>query len=204
VRVHGLTLAARLKALGVESQVPDYILRLCERDPELDIRDRAMLFLAILDSQNDAIKSAVGRIFFPDVQAPAWAKIEAAPPFQIGTISQYFGRMMPGYEPLPDWAEEGERPPDSVRLPVKRINGKEFVVGLDDTSPGLDEEVASMDDFFGDSDEDQKAEEDEEEAEDGDENEAEDPDDRPVAQKREEKAQKEEEEEDEDLDNFFD
>jgi hypothetical protein len=152
-----------------------------------------MLFLAILESQNDAIKGAVGRIFFPYVDAPAWTKIAAASPFQIGTISQYFGRMMPGYEALPDWAEEGERPPDSVRLAVKRIDGKEFVVGVD-------EEVASMDEFFGDSDEEKNPEEDEEEVE--DEGEAEDVGDRPVVQQKE-KAE-EEEDDDEDLDNFFD
>jgi len=69
----------------------------------------------------------------------------------IGTVSQFFGREMPGYDPLPEWAEEGELPPESVRAAVKRIGGQEFLVGIDrDEEPGDDDDGGDINAFFGD------------------------------------------------------
>jgi AP-3 complex subunit beta len=164
VRLQALTLGAKLMALGSDSQIPLFLLKKCERDTEFDVRDRARLLLALVESTNDTIRARLRGLLFPPRKEPDWGAAEkAALAFQIGTFSQLFGRSIGGYEALPDWADEAELPEDAVRNTVRTVPGTgekrpDTTDDREDTG-----EVMSIKDFFG-SESDEEAEVEEEEA----------------------------------------
>jgi AP-3 complex subunit beta len=149
VRLQSLTLAAKLIALGSESQVPLYLLKVCERDTEFDVRDRARFLLALLESGNQAIQSRLRQLLFPPRKPPNWSAMDrSSNNYQIGTFSQLFDRALGGYEPLPDWAPEEELPDSSVRN--VSTDGKQIVVN-EEGETGEEKEgagVLDFDDFF--------------------------------------------------------
>jgi AP-3 complex subunit beta len=193
VKIQALTLAAKLTVLGCESQVPLYVVKLCARDAEFDVRDRAQFLRALLETENEQLKSNLRAVLFPPGKIPKWSNLERTrPQFLIGTLSHYFGRELGGYEPLPQWAEESDLPPDSVRNPVKKIDGKEVVIGDEDDGEEDEEGVIDINAFFGEVKEDGDAEEEEEGGEE------EEPAEQTAA------AADEGDEEEQDLDGFFD
>jgi AP-3 complex subunit beta len=149
VRLQSLTLAAKLIALGSESQVPLYLLKVCERDTEFDVRDRARFLLALLENGNQKIQSRLRELLFPPRKPPNWSAMDrSSNNYQIGTFSQLFDRALGGYEPLPDWAPEEELPDSSVRN--VSADGKQIVVN-DEGETGEEQEdgrVLDFDDFF--------------------------------------------------------
>jgi AP-3 complex subunit beta len=136
VRIQALTLSSKLVVCGTESQVPMYLLKLCERDTEFDVRDRARFLLALLETKNEKLQGRLKQLLFPERKAPIWVGKEiVGTEYQIGTFSQFFGKEVSGYEPLPDWVEESEIPDETVRTPVRKsVNGEIIVVNnkLDD------------------------------------------------------------------------
>jgi AP-3 complex subunit beta len=192
VRLQALTLAAKLTAIGSDSQIPGYILKICSRDPEFDVRDRARFLTALLETPNDVLKANLRAILFPPAKLPKWSSLDRVKAqYQIGTLSQVFGRELGGYEPLPEWAAESELPPDSVRNVVRKIDGREFVV-REDGEEDEEEDVININDFFGE----------EKEAPDDEEEEADEEEDEPKGAQP--VAQEEDDEEEQDLDGFFD
>jgi AP-3 complex subunit beta len=150
VRLQSLTLAAKLIALGSDPQIPLYLLKVCERDVEFDVRDRARLLLALLESQNTKIQSRVKSLLFPPRKPPNWSALDRSTNYQIGTFSQLFDRPVSGYEPLPEWAEE--LPDSSVRnVTIKDKHGNLVVVSGVDDAPDEDK-VVDFDHFFSDDD----------------------------------------------------
>jgi AP-3 complex subunit beta len=149
VRLQSLTLAAKLIALGSESQVPLYLLKVCERDTEFDVRDRARFLLALLESGNQKIQSRLRELLFPPRKPPNWSALDrSSNNYQIGTFSQLFDRALGGYEPLPDWAPEEELPDSSVRN-VNSRGGQIVVNDEGQTGEAKDDgEVLGFDDFF--------------------------------------------------------
>jgi AP-3 complex subunit beta len=150
VRLQALGLAARIIALETSSEVPVFILRTCGRDTEFDVRDRARLLLALLNAPNQRLREGMKTVLATAAKPPKWATQLEETEFIIGSLSQYFGRELPGYEPLPEWAEESEIPPDSVRAPVRKIGGMEIVVGGDEEDEEDEEEEFDINEFFGD------------------------------------------------------
>ncbi|EAX98784.1 Adaptin N terminal region family protein [Trichomonas vaginalis G3] len=119
VRLQALTLAAKLVASGEDRTIPIYILKIGERDPEFDVRDRSKFLLAILESDSDDIKNNLKELLFPARKTPNWTSTTSYnSEFMIGTLSHFLNRALPGYESLPDWAPEEEIPDDSVRTPL--------------------------------------------------------------------------------------
>jgi AP-3 complex subunit beta len=159
VRLQSLTLAAKLIALGSDPQIPLYLLKLCERDAEFDVRDRARLLLALLETTNEKIRGRIKDLLFPPRKPPNWSALDRSTNFQIGTFSQLFDRPVSGYEALPEWAPAEDLPDSSVRnVAIKDKNGNLVVISsADDTRD--DDRVMDFDDFF--NDEGDEAEEDE-------------------------------------------
>jgi AP-3 complex subunit beta len=151
VRLQSLTLAAKLIALGSDSQIPLYLLKVCEKDSEFDVRDRARLLLTLVESTNEKIQSRLKGLLFPPRKPPNWSALDRSTNFQIGTFSQLFDRPVSGYEPLPEWAVE--LPDSSVRNVAVRDNRGNLVIvsGTDDV-PDTDK-VLDFDNFFKDDDE---------------------------------------------------
>jgi AP-3 complex subunit beta len=194
VKIQALTLAAKLIVLGCESQVPLYVVKWCARDGEFDVRDRAQFLRALLETDNEQLKGNLKAVLFPPGKIPKWSNLERTQPqFLIGTLSHYFGRELGGYEPLPEWAPESDLPPDSIRNPVKKIDGKDVVIGDEDAEE--DEEAGiDINAFFGEVKEDGDDEEEEEAAE----------EEEPPKKGNGVGADADEEEEEQDLDGFFD
>lgn len=193
VRLQALTLAAKLLAVGTTSEVPMYLLKIGARDSEFDVRDRARFLSALIHTKNNEIHSRLKELLFPPRKPPTWTHSDdARREFQIGTFSHFHNKSVGPYDPLPEWAEESELPPDSVRLPLRALsNGKENIdMGDNDNSDDLD-----INNFFGNSDEEEEKvyySENEEEAE--------------YEYEEEEDAAEEEVQEaqdDEDIDDFF-
>jgi AP-3 complex subunit beta len=186
--MQAVTLAARLIALGIDPEIPFYVLKLADRDQEYDIRDRAHFFLAVLQGEDEVLRAGLKGIFFPPRLPPSWASSEGDKKWQIGSISQWVGREIEGYEGIPEWADEADLPDDAVRAPIKRISGVEMVLDEDESDGG----GLSINDFFGDDGE-----------------EAEDEEKKPAEQNEEEEEEEpveeaaEEPEEEEDIDDFF-
>ena len=65
VRLVAMTLAAKVIAIGTESQVPLYIIKLGERDSEYDVRDRARFFRVLVDKSPEAIKHNLEQFLYP-------------------------------------------------------------------------------------------------------------------------------------------
>lgn len=205
VRLQALTLAAKLVVLGTESQVPMYLLKICERDTEFDVRDRARFLVALLETTNEKIKNSLKELLFPARKPPKWTTVDSSvSQYQIGTFSHLFSREVSGYEPLPEWAEESELPPDSVRTQIKKLPDG-TTAEVKEIENGSDEGEIGIEDFFSD---DGGAEEDEEEAQPEyyDDDEAagyyEYEDDAEAAPAKA-PAKEQEPEDDEDLDDFF-
>ncbi|OHS98534.1 Adaptin N terminal region family protein [Tritrichomonas foetus] len=147
VRLQALTLAAKLIACGIDSQVPNYVLKIGERDSEFDIRDRARFLLALLKNTADDIRHHLKQLLFPVRQNPLWSNAAdgiASNQFQIGTFSHYFNRAFSGYEPLPDWAPEDELPDESVRAQVKVLPDGTKMTSL----AGDDDDTLDINDWF--------------------------------------------------------
>jgi AP-3 complex subunit beta len=141
VRLQALTLAAKLIAVGTDSEIPLYLLKVCERDSELDVRDRAKFLLALIENRSERIWSNLRTLMFPPRQEPNWSVGDRAPSqFQIGTLSQLFNRALGGYEPLPDWAPEEELPDSSLRAVGQTIGDGDFFTNGDSTSFESEEE----------------------------------------------------------------
>jgi AP-3 complex subunit beta len=152
VRLQALTLGAKLMALGADPGIPLFLLKKCERDTEFDVRDRARLLLALVESTTETRKARLKGLLFPPRKEPDWGAAEkAALAFQIGTFSQLFGRTIGGYEALPDWAEEAELPADSVRNSARTMpgTGQKTVDFAEDAGEDDGGGVLGIDDFFG-------------------------------------------------------
>jgi hypothetical protein len=106
--------------LGTDSEIPLYLLKVWARDLEFDVRDRARLLVGLLTAQSERLQEAAPQILNPDRTPAKWTELESERQFAIGTLSQFFGREVAGYEALPDWANEAEIPPDSVRMPAQK------------------------------------------------------------------------------------
>ena len=65
VRLVAMTLAAKVIAIGTDSQVPLYVIKLGERDSEFDVRDRARFFRVLVDKSPDTIKSKLEQFLYP-------------------------------------------------------------------------------------------------------------------------------------------
>jgi AP-3 complex subunit beta len=210
VRLQSLTLAAKLIALGTDSQIPLYLLKVCERDAEFDVRDRARLLLALIESTNDLIRSRLRALLFPPRKPPNWSALDRSTNFQIGTFSQLFDKKVSGYDPLPDWAPPEELPDSAVRnVAIKDKYGNVVVVSAAEDVQD-DDKVLDFDDFFREDGEAEEAGE-EDVAPEYYSDEGEDEDDapppKPVAKKVASPAPADDEEEDggddDDLDDFF-
>lgn len=160
VRLQSLTLAAKLIACNSESKVPLYLLKLSERDNEFDVRDRARFLLAILETENEELRSKIKGLLFPPRREPNWSALEVNNAFQIGTFSHLFNRNFIGYDPLPEWAPEDSLPEDSVRNTTVTINGQTFV---HNEVVSATKEPANLSDFFSDDQEDDEKQIEEEE-----------------------------------------
>jgi AP-3 complex subunit beta len=147
VKLQALNLAARLVVIGTQSEIPLYFLRVCARDLEFDIRDRSRLLIGILTTPSESLQTKARQIFNPELKSAKWTEIEREKQFVIGSLSQFFGREVGGYEPLPDWAEESEIPPDSVRLPPKKLPIKKSRVESEEEDV-LEEEDLDINEFF--------------------------------------------------------
>ncbi|OHT16129.1 Adaptin N terminal region family protein [Tritrichomonas foetus] len=121
VRLQSLTLAAKLIACGTTSQVPMYLLKICERDNEFDVRDRARFLLSLVESKAEKICNHLKELLFPERQLPKWTAMDTLNNYQIGTFSHFYEREVPGYDPMIDWAPEDELPDDSVRQPMRKM-----------------------------------------------------------------------------------
>ena len=154
VRLQALTLAAKLivcsPTFGKDDKdasikVPMYVLKIGERDPEYDIRDRARFLLALLSNTADDVRHHVKQLLFPARQLPQWSNADGASnQFQIGTMSHYFNRAFSGYEPLPDWAPEDELPDESVRAQVKVLPDGTKMTAI----AGDEDDVLDINDWF--------------------------------------------------------
>jgi AP-3 complex subunit beta len=120
VKLRALALAAKLVAVGTESEVPLYFLKMSESDEAFDIRDRARLLVALLSAPSESLKAKTREMLTPISPPATWTDPKPEREFVIGTLSQFFGRELGGYEALPDWAEASELPADSVRLPPRQ------------------------------------------------------------------------------------
>lgn len=136
VKLQALNLAAKLIASNSQEseksdknlEVPLYLIKLCARDHALDVRDRAKLIIALVESQNEKLKQNLNSILFPPQgEADEFEKVvqDEDEKYQFGTFSQMFKREISGYEPLTDWAPENELPDPSVRVPPQSIGAKE-------------------------------------------------------------------------------
>jgi AP-3 complex subunit beta len=194
VRLQAMTLAAKLLAVGTTSEIPLYLLKICERDAEFDVRDRAKFLLALIENKSEKIRSRLRSLLFPPRQEPNWSGVERPNQYTIGTFSQLFDRALGGYDPLPDWAPEEELPDPALRAVVKTLrDGTKVLEGGDDDED--DGKVLDFNDFFKDDDDEGAAEEDELEYSD----ERAEYDDAPDAPNGPEG----EEDEDEDIEDFF-
>jgi len=158
VRLQSLVLAAKLETLALakggegKSEVPLYLLRRGERDTEYDVRDRARFLLALVEAKSEAIRGKLKELLFPPRKPPTWTAGEnVCTEFQIGTFSHYFNRQIEGYDPLPDWADENNLPPDSVRMQTK-VEEKDSKKKERSKEKGEEEVTSDLGDFFGDED----------------------------------------------------
>jgi AP-3 complex subunit beta len=181
VKLAALNLAARLVAVGAETPIPLFVVRVCARDSEFDVRDRGRLLLALLSAPGDRLREQVRGMLVTQKTKPDWPELGGGRVFQIGSLSQYTGRELPGYEALPEWADSSELPPESVRE-VRKVGGTVVAPILESE----EDETINFNDFF------------EDEGHDGDE------DRPPVNQAVNEEEQEYEEEDNPDLDHFFD
>jgi AP-3 complex subunit beta len=147
VKLQALTLAARLVVIGSQSEIPLYFLKICARDLEFDIRDRAKLLIGILTTPSEGFQAKTRQVLNPERRRAKWTEIEKGKEFVIGSLSQFFGREVGGYEPLPDWAEEAEIPPDSVRLPPKKMPIKKSHIESEGEEVGEEEDL-DINEFF--------------------------------------------------------
>lgn len=158
VRLQSLTLAAKLIALKradttedltsiPELQVPFYLLRICERDNEFDVRDRARFLLTLIESKSEKISKHLKELLFPKRSMPTWTAADFKNEYQLGTFSNFFNREVAGYDPMIDWAPDEELPDPSVRQPIRNADGT-LPPGLDDENQ--DEQVLDIKDFFND------------------------------------------------------
>ena len=205
VRLQALTLAAKLVVVGTESEIPMYLLKVCERDTEFDVRDRARFLVAILETTNEKIKSKLKELLFPPRKPPKWTAVDSSVgQYQIGTFSHLFNREVSGYEPLPEWADESELPPDSVRVQIRKLPDG-TTTQIQEVGDDNDNEDVDIEDFFG-HDDDEEFEEEEEELDERAEYDYyyddEEGGDAPAPAPAQAQA-KEDEQDDEDLDDFF-
>lgn len=113
------------------SQVPLYLMKLCARDPALDISDRAKFLIALVESQNEKVTQNLHSIFFsPETESIEESqkvdeKSEPEGNYMLGSLSSLFNREVSGYEPLTEWAPESELPDSSVRIPPEALDSKE-------------------------------------------------------------------------------
>jgi hypothetical protein len=77
---------------------------------------------------------------------PEWPELSTGREFQIGSLSQFAGRELSGYEALPEWADPAEIPPDSVR----EVRKQAPVRGTAEPEDGEEEDEINFNDFFGD------------------------------------------------------
>lgn len=119
VRLQSLTLAAKLIALELDSKVPLYLLKIGEKDPEFDIRDRAKFLIGLITNKTEEVRKNLKKILYPQQQAPVWINDEDNNYFVIGTTSHFFNHVFTGYEPLPEWVPEDQRPDENVRAQTR-------------------------------------------------------------------------------------
>lgn len=175
VRIQSLTLAAKLISIEREkgsdatpnSQVPMYLLKICERDTEFDVRDRARFLVTLIESKSEKISKNLRTLLFPERKMPKWTTADELNDYQVGTFSHFFDREVPGYDQMIDWAPEEELPDESVRIPPKNqtFGGYDSPqMDLNNDANGGDDQGLDMKTFFSD-DEGAEYEEDEEEEE---------------------------------------
>jgi AP-3 complex subunit beta len=188
-----------------------YLLKVRERDAAFDVRDRARLLLALIESANEKIQSRLRDLLFPPRKAPNWSALDRSTNFQIGTFSQLFDKKVSGYDALPDWAPAEELPDSAVRnVAIKDKYGNVVIVSATEDVQE-DDKVLDFDDFFKDEgDAEEAGEEDEAQGEApeyySDEGEDEAPPPKPAPKKIAPPAPADDDEEDEgddDLDDFF-
>jgi AP-3 complex subunit beta len=147
VKLAALALAARLVASDATSEIPLFLLRVCARDTEFDIRDRAKVLLALLNAPGDRLHERVRTMLAPRRTAADWPELDTSKEFQIGSLSQFTRRELPGYEALPEWADPRDLPPDTVRQVTKLASTSEPIPGIDDDE---EEDDINFNEFFGD------------------------------------------------------
>jgi AP-3 complex subunit beta len=145
VKLQSLALAAKLTIFGSDSEIPLYFLKICARNPEFDIQDRARLLVALLLTPSENLRLKAREILSPCRPPAKWTDQGSESQFTIGSLSQLFGREIAGYERLPEWAENGEIPPDSVRMPPKKAPVKRVLGHEED---GDEEEDIDISEFF--------------------------------------------------------
>ncbi|KAK8882648.1 hypothetical protein M9Y10_045290 [Tritrichomonas musculus] len=174
VRLQSLTLAAKLIAVERErsgndsqpsSQVPMYLLKICERDTEFDVRDRARFLVSLIESKSDKISKNLKTLLFPERQLPKWTTADEINDFQVGTFSHFFDREVPGYDQMIDWAPEEELPDENVRIPPKNqtFGGYVDTPQMNLNEEANNEEGLDMKAFFSDDEAAEYEEEEEEE-----------------------------------------
>ncbi|OHT00532.1 Adaptin N terminal region family protein [Tritrichomonas foetus] len=123
---------SKVESNGKNGGVPLYLLKLCARDTtEFDVRDRARLLVALVESSNEKVKPRMKELLFSSTSSESTKDNTGKPElqgkeqelYQIGTFSHFYGREVSGYEPLIDWAPEEELPNNSVRIPIKKFTG---------------------------------------------------------------------------------
>ena len=112
------------KATGTDDQHPiemlyQHTMLLARYTPSYDLRDRARLFRALLAVQSST-ELATLLLLAPKPVPQAPSPSESRKNFTLGSASLVIGEEagangLRGYEPIPDWAEEGREPDPKLR-----------------------------------------------------------------------------------------
>ncbi|KAF3065291.1 AP-3 complex subunit beta-2 [Daldinia childiae] len=193
----------------------NYVLLLVRYDTSYDLRDRTRLYKALLSVPQLATLMLLAPKPAPQAPSPS----ETRKGFLLGSSALVLAggggvHGLRGYEPLPDWVEEGREPDPKLRaqdgvpneyseekraIPAARMLGDSSIGAQAGRSNGLSTSAGTgaktLDDWL--------AEDEEEEAEDEGEEDAEEEDESEEEEESEEESEEEEEEEatDEELDN---
>lgn len=125
--------------------LPVYLIKLCERDSNFDIQDRARFLNALIETKNEVLQSNLSKFFFLSPKEKEMEEIEKLKKrtennqeFQIGSFSFLFNRELAGYEPITEWAPESELPDSSVRLPKRIFADGTVIIDNDQSEHGED------------------------------------------------------------------
>ncbi|KAI3322275.1 ARM repeat-containing protein [Xylariaceae sp. AK1471] len=198
----------------------DYVLLLARYDTSYDLRDRTRLYKALL-----AVPQLASLMLLAPKPAPqAPSPSETRKGFMLGSSALVLAgggavHGLRGYEPLPDWVQEGHEPDPKLRgqdgtereygaegrraVPAAETLGNAGVRGNINglAGPGLG--TMTLDEFLAE-DEDEESEEEDEEEEESDENDAEDDEDEDESEDEDVDTEHEEDDDKAELEGFLD